>query len=110
MAPDVGWTWPSTAAGFVAPAVTPDGVLAAFPLVGAGVVTVAPVLGGVLGTMEDGAVLFGVVTVAPGLGATVLGAAALGFAVAGGAGSAIAPGDVVVVTPAFFDVSGCVVC
>jgi hypothetical protein len=72
-------------------------------------VTVAP---GVDGAAVVGVSLLGVVTCAPGvLGAFVAGAAAFGLAVDGDAGSAIAPGDVVVVTPLdFFDVSGCVDC
>jgi hypothetical protein len=90
-------------------------VSAALPLVGAGVVTVAPVLGAALGAMDDGALLFGVVTVAPGLGATADGAAALGCAAFSGAFaavSAIAPADSVTVVPLvdFFDVSDGVVC
>jgi hypothetical protein len=100
MMPDVGWTFPSAAAaGFVAPAVTPDGVFAALPLVGAGVITVGPGAGAAI---DEGAASFGV-TVALGLGATVDGAAAFGLA-AFAAVSAIAPADSVTVV-FFFDVS-----
>jgi hypothetical protein len=71
---------------------------------GAGAVTEAPALGvagdGVI--VADGVVGAGEVTVAPGLVVTPL------VLSAGFAGSAMEPGDVVIVTP-FFDVSGCVV-
>jgi hypothetical protein len=116
MVPDVGWTWPVAPA---AAADSVDGALTAAPLVGAGAVTVASVLGAALGAAlgADGALLFGVVTVAPGLGATVdgaavLGAAAFGFAFAFAAVSAIEPADSVTVVPLvdFFDVSLGVVC
>jgi hypothetical protein len=121
--PEVGWTWPvapPAAAAFVV-AESVDGALTAAPLVGAGEVTVASVLGAALGAalgdIDDGALLFGVVSVTPGLGATVDGAAALGAAAfelvsAFAAVSAIAPADSVTVVPLvdFFDVSLGVVC
>jgi len=109
--PDVGWTFP----------VSPEGAAETEAPEGAGAVTDAPAFEGA-----------GAVTDAPGLGdagdgviADGVVGAALVLSVAF-AGSAIAPGDVVVVvpltpaffdvsgwgalTPAFFEVSGCVVC
>jgi len=94
-APDVGWTFPVSPEG-AAETEAPEGdgaVTDAPAFEGAGAVTDAPGLGDAGdGVIEDGVV-----------------GAALVLSVAF-AGSAIAPGDVVVVvplTPAFFDVSGC---
>jgi hypothetical protein len=90
-------------AGAVTDAPLGAGAVTDAPL-GAGSVTEAPALGaageGVI--VADGVVGAGDVTVAPGLVVTPL------VLSAGFAGSAMEPGDVVIVTP-FFDVSGCVV-
>jgi hypothetical protein len=128
--PDVGWTWPVAPDDADAPmpldAFAPDGAALDASL-GAGAVTDAP-LGA--GAVTDAPLGAGAVTDAPAFGvagdgvivAGVVGAGAVTEAPVpslGFAGSAMSPGDVVTVVPAFrpvsagvafFVVSGCVVC